>query len=293
MQIPLLSGREFTAHDNDKAPQVAIVNETLARRYVVKNDSLDKALGHILRLRLNVPIQIVGVVKDSSNGSVSEPPPPVFYLPNLQQESSRATIQLRTKGDPTAFTYDRAVKELVVTELKRGPQLVHFATHGFFRKGQTDFDSTMLGSRTDAAMLNSGLVLAGANTALPGEQSSTYGVRTTLTAFEISSLNLRRTELIVLSACDTGVNDTSAAGEVFGLRSAFQIAGASPVLMTMWSVPTGETQQIIEDFYRNWMSGGTNNKGMDKYDALRIAQLNARRVNPVPNSWGAFVLMGK
>jgi len=68
-----------------------------------KNDSLDKALGHILRLRDNVPIQIVGVVKDSSNGSISEPPPPVFYLPNLQQGSSHATIQLRTKSDPTAF----------------------------------------------------------------------------------------------------------------------------------------------------------------------------------------------
>jgi len=84
MQIPLLCGREFTAHDTDKAPQVAIVNETLARRYIVKNDTVDKALGHILRLRDNVPIQIVGVVKDSSNGSITTPPPPVFYLPNLQ-----------------------------------------------------------------------------------------------------------------------------------------------------------------------------------------------------------------
>jgi predicted permease len=102
MQIPLLCGREFTGRDNEKAPQVAIVNETLARRYIIGNDSLDKALGRILRLRDNVPIQIVGVVKDSSNGSISEPPPPVFYLPYLQQGSSRATLQLRTKGDPTA-----------------------------------------------------------------------------------------------------------------------------------------------------------------------------------------------
>ncbi|HTS34925.1 MAG TPA: ABC transporter permease [Candidatus Solibacter sp.] len=103
MQIPLLCGREFTAHDNEKAPQVAIVNETLARRYIVQGNSLDKALGRVLRLRDNVPIQIVGVVKDSSNGSVSEPPPPVFYLPYLQQGSSRATLQLRTNGDPIAL----------------------------------------------------------------------------------------------------------------------------------------------------------------------------------------------
>jgi predicted permease len=103
MQIPVLSGREFTARDTDKAPQVAIVNETLARTYIVGKDSLDRALGHILRLRDNVPLQIVGVVKDSSNGGIGQSPPPVFYLPNLQQGSSRATIQLRTKGDPTAL----------------------------------------------------------------------------------------------------------------------------------------------------------------------------------------------
>jgi predicted permease len=103
LQIPLLSGREFTAHDDQKAPQVAIVNETLARRYIVNRNSLGKALGRILRLRDNVPIQIVGVVKDSSSGSISEPPPPTFYLPYLQQGSSRATLELRTKGDPIAL----------------------------------------------------------------------------------------------------------------------------------------------------------------------------------------------
>jgi predicted permease len=103
MQIPLLSGREFTARDTEKAPQVAVINETLARTYIVGKDGPDKALGRILRLRDNVPIQIVGVVKDSSNGGIGQSPPPVFYLPNLQQGSSRATIQLRTKGDPTAL----------------------------------------------------------------------------------------------------------------------------------------------------------------------------------------------
>jgi predicted permease len=103
LQIPLLSGREFSPHDNEKAPQVAVINETLARRYIVASNSLDKALGRILRLRDNVPIQIVGVVKDSSSGSISEPPPPTFYLPYLQQGSSRATLELRTKGDPVAL----------------------------------------------------------------------------------------------------------------------------------------------------------------------------------------------
>jgi len=136
MQIPLLCGREFTAHDTDKAPQVAIVNETLARRYIVKNDTVDKALGHILRLRDNVPIQIVGVVKDSSNGSITTPPPPVFYLPNLQQGGSQATFQLRTKGDPTAFV--SLVRQQIraldpeVTPLSAITMAKAFSTNGLF-----------------------------------------------------------------------------------------------------------------------------------------------------------------
>jgi predicted permease len=136
MQIPLLSGREFTARDTEKAPQVAIINETLARRYIVGKDGLDKALGRILRLRDNVPIQIVGVVKDSSDGGIGQPPPPVFYLPNLQQGSSRATIQLRTKGDPTALVslvreqisaLDSAVTPVSVLTMSNA-----FSTNGLF-----------------------------------------------------------------------------------------------------------------------------------------------------------------
>ncbi len=136
MQIPLLFGREFAAHDTVKAPQVAIVNETLARRYIVNEDSLDKALGHILRLRDNVPIQIVGVVKDSSNGAVGQPPPPVFYLPYAQDGSSRATLQLRTEGDPTALTslvrQQISALDSEVTPLSVLTMVDAFSTNGLF-----------------------------------------------------------------------------------------------------------------------------------------------------------------
>jgi predicted permease len=136
MQIPLLCGREFTAHDTDKAPQVAIVNEALARRYIVKNDTVDKALGRILRLRDNVPIQIVGVVKDSSNGSITNSPPPIFYLPNLQQGGSQAAIQLRTKGDPTALVslVRQQIRELdpEVTPLSAITMAKAFSANGLF-----------------------------------------------------------------------------------------------------------------------------------------------------------------
>jgi putative ABC transport system permease protein len=102
MQIPVLHGREFTWADLEKAPFVAIVNETLATKYVAQGGDASKAVGRILRLRDNAPIRIVGVVKDSDNGGPpGSPIPPVFYLPYFQQGPSQATLVVRSAGTPT------------------------------------------------------------------------------------------------------------------------------------------------------------------------------------------------
>jgi predicted permease len=101
MQIPLLYGREFM--DRETAG-VAIVNETLAKRYITPKGDVGKTLGHVLRLRDNAPLQIVGVVKDSSgSGPLGAPPYPVFYLPYVDQGGSSATLHVRVSGDPSAL----------------------------------------------------------------------------------------------------------------------------------------------------------------------------------------------
>jgi predicted permease len=103
MQIPLLEGREFTEdEDRPDGENVAIVNETLARRFIVGKGSLDRAVGHVIRLTENLPIQIVGVVKDSTydfSGSVGGDPVPVFYLPFSQHWQSQMTLQVRADGN--------------------------------------------------------------------------------------------------------------------------------------------------------------------------------------------------
>jgi predicted permease len=105
MQIPLLRGREFTDHDNDGSPLVVIVNETLARRYIVgEGENLEKAIGHHIQLRDRGPISIVGVVKDSNTGRIGDPPQPVFYMSYAQMGRPGATLHVRTKGDPSAMT---------------------------------------------------------------------------------------------------------------------------------------------------------------------------------------------
>ena len=104
IQIPLLSGREFTDHDGNKAPLVAIVNETLARRYIVNNGDLEKTIGHTISLRDHDGIAIVGVVKDSSNGSIGTPVQPMFFMSYAQMGRPMAALQVRAQGDPGALT---------------------------------------------------------------------------------------------------------------------------------------------------------------------------------------------
>src|SRR5579864_846652 len=102
LQIPFLQGRKFT--DNDKAgmPPVAIVNETFARRFIVGKGDLSSALNHIFRRRDNVPIQVIGIVKDSvygGNTPLGSPAAPEYYTPFLQGTDSYAVIMARAEGN--------------------------------------------------------------------------------------------------------------------------------------------------------------------------------------------------
>jgi CHAT domain-containing protein len=113
-----------------------------------------------------------------------------------------------------------------------------------------------------------------------------------LTAYEAMGLNLEGTELVVLSACETGLGQTKAGEGVFGLRRALQVAGAQSVMMTMWKVPDVETQKLMKLFYVKWL------RGEEKHQALREAQLDLREQieketgHDSPQKWGAFVLVG-
>jgi CHAT domain-containing protein len=113
-----------------------------------------------------------------------------------------------------------------------------------------------------------------------------------LTAYQASMLDLHGTELVVLSACETGRGKVQDDEGVFGLRRAFQEAGAQSVLMTLWEVPADETQDLLNRFYQHWLVDG-----MDKHDALHAAQREEREVvrrnygRDLPYYWGAFILV--
>ena len=135
-------------------------------------------------------------------------------------------------------------------------------------------------------MLRSGLALAGANTwlargALPdGAEDALFTVE------DVSGLDLLSTDLVVLSACESGLGDVQTGEGVFGLQRAFLLAGAKTLLMSLWSVPDAQTQILMQDFYQRLLAGSL------RAEALRDAQLALKASDPHPADWGAFVCLG-
>ena len=92
-----------------------------------------------------------------------------------------------------------------------------------------------------------------------------------LNSYEASLLNLRDTELVVLSACDTGLGDVKNGKGIIGLQRAIQLAGAESIIMSMWKVDDNATKDLMIEFYTNWLD-----RKMTKRVAFRQAQLDIR-----------------
>ncbi|WP_437512655.1 CHAT domain-containing tetratricopeptide repeat protein [Sorangium sp. So ce1099] len=177
------------------------------------------------------------------------------------------------------------------------PRILHVATHGFFlpaasapeqapaRYGLDTFARAAVAasvSEVDSALLRSGLAFAGANLR---ESGGDDGV---LTAAEVSGLDLSGTQLVVLSACDTGVGEPSHGEGVQGLRRALVIAGAETQVMSLWRIGDQATRHLMTAYYDRLVSG------RERSDALREAQLSLKGQPDTahPYYWAAFIVSG-
>jgi CHAT domain-containing protein/Tfp pilus assembly protein PilF len=174
------------------------------------------------------------------------------------------------------------------------PRLLHIATHGFFLSDEASREAiegrSLAGievkALTENPLLRSGLLLARAQLALDGktEPGQEDGI---LTAYEAQNLNLVNTDLVVLSACETGLGEVKNGEGVYGLQRSFQTAGARAVLMSLWKVNDQATEKLMEEFYATWQTG------ISKRKAFKQAQRALRKSHPHPYYWGAFVMMGE
>lgn len=149
------------------------------------------------------------------------------------------------------------------------PGILHIATHGFFLSSGTAVNP----------MMKSGLVMAGVNNTDIDHED---GI---LTAYEVTNLNLDKTWLVVLSACETGLGEMKNGEGVFGLQRALTVAGASNIMMSLWKVDDIATMQLMSDFYRQIGAG------VKIEEAFKNSQLEIRKTYKNPKYWGAFVLV--
>jgi CHAT domain-containing protein/tetratricopeptide (TPR) repeat protein len=172
-----------------------------------------------------------------------------------------------------------AAKEEALKQL-HGPRVLHVATHGFFLRDQL---ASASGPLPDHPLLRSGLALAGANARRSGPRDD--GI---LTALELAQLDLQGTELVVLSACESGAGEVQTGDGVSGLRRALVLAGARAQLTSLWQIADVPTQELMVDYYQRLL------RGVGRSAALREAQLAimASRDRSHPFYWAAFVPIG-
>jgi tetratricopeptide (TPR) repeat protein/CHAT domain-containing protein len=231
-------------------------------------------------------------------------------LPATRREAEAALAPLeKVSGVAASLRVGREATAAGVEREAVRPKVLVLATHGFFLPDQEvkhDERRMLAGTRgiggtrpldqatgrpVEDPLLRCGLLFTGAN--LPAaERGGDDGV---LTGAEIVGLDLLGTELVVLSACETGVGRVDVGEGVAGLRQAFQIAGAKSVVATLWQVPDEESSRIMTDFYAHLAAGQPASR------ALRTAQLDfleARRKRggtaaDHPYFWAAYGTTGR
>ncbi|MCC6281908.1 MAG: CHAT domain-containing protein [Saprospiraceae bacterium] len=172
------------------------------------------------------------------------------------------------------------------------PRILHLSTHGFFFPDPSGAGAGSPGREepvfklSEHPMIRSGLILAGANHAW--RTGAPLGKREDgiLTAYEISQMDLRNTELVVLSACETGLGHVEGNEGVYGLQRAFKIAGAQYLVMSLWQVPDNQTQELMTVFYQKLLL-----EKRPARQAMQAAQDEMRRRRYEPFYWAGFVVM--
>lgn len=193
-------------------------------------------------------------------------------------------ILKETGTDVTLKTAQFATEESF-KNIRKAPSVIHIATHGFFFPDPVQHVSVF--KSATHPMMRSGLVMAGGNhawlTGKPAQPDTEDGI---LTALEISQMDLSGAQLVVLSACETGLGDIRGNEGVYGLQRAFKIAGAKYLIMSLWKVPDFQTQEFMTNFYSNWKADK-----MSIPEAFQTAQQNMRKLHPEPFYWAGFVLI--
>lgn len=202
-------------------------------------------------------------------------------LPGTQQEIRAIDKVLKKHSWKTSLYLKGAATESNLKAVQ-SPTILHLASHGFFSPEVVSLNK----EAKKEFLFHSGIVLSGANRSLATGSTSFHndGI---VTAFEVMNLDLANTQLVVLSACETGLGKIENGEGVFGLQRSFMQAGARNVLISLWKVDDEATRDLMIKFYEYLA------KGSSMHDALKKAQTDQAQKVSNPSLWGGFVLVGK
>lgn len=221
------------------------------------------------------------------------------YLPSTKEEVEEVYNILSKTMNVSKYMNCDGTEESFKAISGQSVNLLHISTHGFFWKNEVSIKNNNLkrlvdkyAQSEDKALSRSGLYFSGVNNYLQNHDIPNNMEDGILTAHEISKIDLHNLNIVVLSACQTGLGDLKCDG-VFGLQRGFKKAGAKTLLMSLWRVNDIATKLLMVEFYRNYLSGN------GKQESLRLAQSYVRdytdekgnKLFESPYYWAGFILL--
>jgi hypothetical protein len=220
------------------------------------------------------------------------------YLPGTLEEVNAISTIFPDNWVVKLLSDTLATEENLERMTDNSPTILHIATHGYFfpTPSNENDDDAWLYSKKSATLednissspnplLRSGLALAGINRVWQGGADIKGLDDGILTALEVANMDLFNTDLVVLSACETGRGDIDNNEGIMGLRRAFKTAGAKQLLISLWKVPDEQTSELMQLFYNEYINGKS------AHQAFEDAQHNMRKRYKNPYYWAAFLLI--
>ena len=219
------------------------------------------------------------------------------YLEGTENEVEKINVSLSSVTWSTKLIEgnEATLENFMKNEGKDAPCVMHIATHGYAFPEHNSTDTSQQANffkynfhYSPNPMVRSGLILAGGNWAWTGSDTlSKLGAENgILTALEVSQLNLKKTKLVVLSACETGLGKIEGSEGTFGLKRGFKLAGVEQIIVSLWSVPDKETMELMTLFYSDLT------KTLNPVISFGKAQKEMRNLYPTdPEKWAGFVLV--
>jgi len=309
------ASRLFVVPDDElnRIPYAALVDpdgrflaQTTEVVYLTSGRDLIRPAGNVSKrgsVLVGDPAFTRGSRAGSSHSNIPGPSLIELGIPAEVEDLPDTEAEMTAVGRAIGGHFKRLARETATEEqvkVIQSPRVLHIATHGFFARTAAapsrltandevarflqQGESWANALRPDDGMLYSGLALAGFNGRDDGAGNDGF-----LSAIEFAGLDLRGTQLVVLSACETGAGVALAGDGIYGLRRAVLLSGARTVVSTLWKIDSPVTIAFMMRFY-GALRSGTGGAGAALLEAQRDFIKDPRYAHPY--YWGAFSVAG-